>query len=129
MRRLAGTLLLTGALALLAWPAVAQAHVNRQVGQYTILVVLVEEPTFEDNHAGFEFWVRRGSQPVVGLEDSIRAEATGPAATVDLGVPPVDGVGFYVLDRTPEGVAFDPLGGGPWSLRLTGSIDRAVLDH
>jgi hypothetical protein len=35
------------------------AHVNRTVGPYAILVILVEEPTYEDNHAGFEFWVRR----------------------------------------------------------------------
>jgi hypothetical protein len=107
----------------------AQAHVNRQVGPYTILVVLVEEPTFDDNHAGFEFWVRRGSQPIVGLERSIRAEATGHGTTVDLAVPQLDGVGFYVLDRTPGSVAFDPLGGGAWSLHLAGSIDGTPLDE
>jgi len=118
-----GVLLAIGAATL------AQAHVNRQVGPYTILVVLVEEPTFEDNHAGFEFWVRRGSQPMVGLQQSVRADATGHGTTVDLAVPPLDGVGFYVLDRTPDGVAFDPLGGGAWSLHLAGSIDGTLLDE
>ena len=52
-----------GLLLALGAATVAQAHVNRQVGPYTILVILVEEPTFEDNHAGFEFWVRRADQP------------------------------------------------------------------
>jgi hypothetical protein len=116
-------------LALFAGPAVAQAHVNREVGPYTILVVLVEEPTFDDNHAGFEFWVRRASQPVVGLERTIQANATGHGTSIDLKMPPADGLGFYVLDRSTDGSPFDPLGGGPWSLQLTGSIDGTPLDE
>ena len=127
MRRLLPAAL--GVLLALGAVTVAQAHVNREVGPYTILVVLVEEPTFEDNHAGFEFWVRRSGQPIVGLERSVRAEATGHGSTLDLAVPPLDGVGFYVLDRTSDGVAFDPLGGGPWSLHLTGTIDGTPLDE
>jgi len=118
-----------GTLLVLAPTTVAQAHVNRQVGPYTILVVLVEEPTFEDNHAGFEFWVRRGSEPITGLERTIHARADGHGAKLDLTVPPLDGIGFYVLDRSTGGAAFDPLGGGPWSLRLTGSIDGTPLDE
>jgi len=128
-RRACAGLLVAAVLAMLAMPGFAEAHVNREVGPYTILVVLVEEPTFEDNHAGFEFWVRRGGQPVVGLERSIRAEATGHGATDDLVVPPLGGLGFYVLDRSVGGAPFDPLGGGPWSLRLTGSIDGTPIDE
>jgi hypothetical protein len=107
----------------------ALAHVNRQVGPYTILVILVEEPTFEDNHAGFEFWVRRAEQPIVGLEASIRAEATGHGQRIGLRVPPIGGTGFYVLDRTADGAPFDPLGGGGWSLRLSGEIEGTPLDE
>jgi hypothetical protein len=117
-----------GMLLALSLVTVAEAHVNRQVGPYTILVVLVEEPTFDDNHAGFEFWVRRDSQPILGLEQTVRAEATGHGTSVDLTVPPLDGIGFYVLDRSMAG-AFDPLGGGAWSLHLTGSIDGTPLDE
>src|ERR1041384_6829619 len=98
----------------------AEAHVTRQVGPYTILVILVEEPTFEDNHAGFQFWVRRDEQPIVGLEGSIRAEAIGHGQRVCLQVPAIGGTGFYVVDRTTDGAPFDPLGGGGWSLRLSG---------
>jgi hypothetical protein len=118
-----------GLLLALGAATVAQAHVNRQVGPYTILVILVEEPTYEDNHAGFEFWVRRAQQPIVGLEGSIRAEATGHGERVDLQVPPIDGTGFYVLDRTAGGAPFDPLGGGAWSLRLSGDIEGTPLDE
>jgi hypothetical protein len=117
-----------GLLLALGAATVAQAHVNRQVGPYTILVILVEEPTFEDNHAGFEFWVRRADQPIVGLEGSIRAEATGHGQRIGLQVPPIGGAGFYVLDRTAAGAAFDPLGGGGWSLRLWGDIEGTPLD-
>lgn len=73
--------------------------------------------------------MRRESQQITGLEQSVHAEATGHGASVDLTVPPLDGIGFHVLDRSVAGSAFDPLGGGPWSLRLTGSIDGTPLDQ
>ena len=126
-RRLAAVVL--GLLLVVGAAAVAEAHVNRQVGPYTILVILVEEPTFEDNHAGFQFWVRREQQPIVGLERSIHAEATGHGQRVGLQIPPIGGSGFYVLDRTNEGAAFDPLGGGPWSLHLWGDIEATAFDE
>ncbi len=111
-----------------AIPGIAQAHVNRQVGPYAFLVVLVEEPTFEDNHAGFKFWVRRDEVPVLGLESTVHAIATGHGQRVELAVPPVDGVGFYVLDHSTDKVAFDPLGGGSWTLELTGSVEGKPID-
>jgi hypothetical protein len=104
------------------------AHVNRTVGPYTILVVLVEEPVYADNHAGFEFWVRRDAVPIIGLERSISAVASGHGVQLDLEVPPIDGTGFYVLDHTTNGAAFDPLGGGAWTLVLSGTIDGTPVD-
>lgn len=105
------------------------AHVNRTVGPYTILVILVEEPTFQDNHAGFQFWVHRGDTPVTGLEQTVQASAVGHETSDQLVVPPLDASGWYVLDDTSAGAAFDPLGGGPWLLRLTGAIDGTPLDE
>lgn len=115
------------AIVCVAAPGVA-AHVNRTVGPYTILVVLVEEPVYADNHAGFEFWVRRDEVPVLGLERSITAVASGHGVQVDLAVPPIDGTGFYVLDHTTDGAAFDPQGGGAWTLALSGTIDGTPVD-
>jgi len=115
--------LVVGALA----PAVA-AHVNRTVGPYTILVILVEEPTFEDNHAGFQFWVRKGDAPITGLEKTVHALAIGHEQQVHLAVPPLDPSAFYVLDRSPDDAPFDPRGGGAWTLFLTGSIEGTPLD-
>jgi hypothetical protein len=120
------TLVVGVSLALTA-PAV-EAHVNRTVGPYTILVVLVEEPVYADNHAGFQFWVRKNEVPILGLESSITAVATGHGEQLDLKVPPIDGTGFYVLDRTTDGTAFDPQGGGAWTLVLSGSIDGTPMD-
>jgi hypothetical protein len=102
--------------------------VNRTVGPYTILVVLVEEPVYADNHAGFQFWVRRNEVPILGLEGSIKAVASGHGEQLDLKVPPIDGTGFYVLDHTTDGAVFDPQGGGSWTLVLSGAIDGTPVD-
>jgi hypothetical protein len=108
-------------------PSVA-AHVNRTVGPYTILVILVEEPTFQDNHAGFQFWVRKGDVPIAGLEQTVHAVAIGHDAQVELTVSPLDASGFYVLDASTGGIPFDPRGGGAWTLFLTGSIEGTALE-
>ena len=118
--------LVAGAFGLTA--GVTTAHVNRTVGPYALLVVLIEEPVYSDNHAGFEFWARKDSVPVLGLERTVKAVASGHGVDVDLAIPPIDGTGFYVLDHTKGGVAFDPMGGGAWNLVLTGTIDGTPLD-
>src|SRR5690348_8066987 len=103
-RRASSAILAIGLLALiLAAPSAAWAHVNRTVGPYQILVVLVEEPTFEDDHAGFKFWVRDNGVAVTGLERTLKAQAARTDVTVDLAIAPVDASGFYVLDRDADG--------------------------
>jgi hypothetical protein len=119
---------LVACVALAVTAPLAAAHVNRTVGPYTILVVLVEEPVYADNHAGFQFWVRRNEVPILGLEQSITAVATGHDQRIALAVPKIDGTGFYVLDHAVDGAAFDPDGGGAWTLELSGSIDGTPLD-
>jgi hypothetical protein len=107
----------------------AMAHVNRAVGPYTFLVVLVEEPYFATNHAGFEFWVHKGDTPVSGLDRTLHAQAVGHGRTVDLQVSPWNADQLYVVDRGLDGRPFDPLDGGDWSLRLTGSIEGMSIDQ
>jgi hypothetical protein len=115
-------------LCLFLLPSATEGHLTRTVGPYTILVVLVEEPVFQDNHAGFEFWVRDAGTPIKGLERTLQAEAVGKGAAVNLRITPLDASGFYVLDRTLQGAPFDPKGGGAWSLVLRGTIDRTKVD-
>jgi hypothetical protein len=128
--RICGRASLMAAAAL--WIAVlaprAAAHVNRTVGPYTILVILVEEPTFQDNHAGFQFWVRKDDVPIAGLEQTVQAVAIGHDERVELAVSALDPSGFYVLDQSPDGTPFDPKGGGAWTLFLTGAIEGTPLD-
>ena len=94
------------ALATLVVPSAVSAHVNRTVGPYTFLVVLVEEPYFATNHAGFLFWVHDGDTPVAGLDRTLHAQAIGHGRTVDLQVAPdgallvSDDEGGYVLRVT-----------------------------
>jgi hypothetical protein len=116
-------------VALALAPAAVVAHVNRTVGPYTFLVVLVEEPYFTTNHAGFLFWVHKGDTPVAGLDRTLRAQAIGHGRTVDLQVSPWNGDQLYTVDHGPDGQAFDPLGGGDWSLRLTGTIEGTSIDE
>jgi len=129
-RRASSAILAIGLLALiLAAPSAAWAHVNRTVGPYQILVVLVEEPTFEDDHAGFKFWVRDNGVAVTGLERTLKAQAARTDVKVDLAIAPVDASGFYVLDRDADGSPFDPRGGGAWFLRLTGAIGTTPVEE
>jgi len=127
--RLRAATLLAAILATLALPATVAAHVTRTVGPYTILVILVEEPYFQDNHAGFEFWVHRGDVAVQGLDATVRARATGHGVTVDLAVSAPNSAGFYVADGTTNGAPFDPLGGGAWSLILTGTVEQTAINE
>jgi hypothetical protein len=127
-RSLRATLAALAALWVAALAPGVAAHVNRTVGPYTILVILVEEPTFQDNHAGFQFWVRKDDAPIAGLEQTLQAVAVGHDDQLKLVVSPLDASGFYVLDRSPDGTPFDPKGGGAWTLFLTGSIQRTPLD-
>jgi hypothetical protein len=117
------------AIGLLGYPAVASAHVYRTVGPYKILVVLIEEPLFQNNHAGFEFWVRDDGVPVKGLEKELKAQAIGHGEAVDLSISPLNSRGFYDVDHEPNGTPFDPKGGGAWTLRLRGSINGLAIDQ
>jgi len=129
-RRASSAILAIGLLALiLAAPSAAWAHVNRTVGPYQILVVLVEEPTFEDDHAGFKFWVRDNGVAVTGLERTLKAQAARTDVTIDLAIAPADTSGFYVLDRDADGSPFDPRGGGAWFLHLTGAIGTTPVEE
>jgi hypothetical protein len=107
---------------LLLSPSPVAAHVTRVVGPYTFLIVLIEEPFFQDNHAGFEFWVRDGDRPVDGLDRTLQAEAIGHGAVVKLSISPRNDRGFY-------DAPFYPGSGGQYSLHLAGSIEDTAIDE
>jgi hypothetical protein len=103
-------------------PSPVAAHVTRVVGRYTFLIVLIEEPYFQDNRAGFEFWVRDGDRPVDGLDRTLRAEAIGHGAAVSLPISPRNQRGFY-------DAPFYPGSGRKYSLHLSGSVEGTPIDE
>jgi hypothetical protein len=107
---------------LLLSPSRAAAHVTRVVGPYTFLIVLIEEPYFQDNHAGFEFWVRDGDRSVDGLDRTLHAEAIGHGVIAKLSISPRNDRGFY-------DAPFYPGSHGQYSLHLAGSIEGTPIDE
>jgi hypothetical protein len=122
-------LALAAALGSLATPPTMAAHVNRTVGPYTILVVLVEEPFFATNHAGFEFWVSDAAGYVAGLDKSVAATATAGSQSEPLAVSTETDRHSYVIDRNAVNVPFDPGRGGAWTLELRGNIEGLAIDE
>jgi hypothetical protein len=110
------------AAGLILVPASVSAHVNRVVGPYTFLVVLIEEPYFQDNHAGFQFWVRDQDRPIGDLDTTLQASAVGPAGSVPLTIGPRVANGFYQVD-------FYPGDSVRYSLRLVGKVEDLAIDE
>jgi hypothetical protein len=107
---------------LLLIPASVSAHVNREVGPYTFLVVLIEEPFFQDNRAGFQFWVRDHGRPIGGLDSTLHAFAVSTAGSVPLTITPRVANGFYEAE-------FYPGDGTGYSLRLVGFVEDRAVDE
>jgi MYXO-CTERM domain-containing protein len=114
---------------LFASPLTAAAHVNRLVGPYTFFIVLIEEPFFTTNRAGFEFWVHDGARPVLGLDKTLGAQAINSTRHVDLVVSPMNARGFYDVEFDTNGQPFDPGSGGNWTLHLFGSVEGIAVDE
>jgi len=115
-------------LMLFAAPAPAAAHVNQTVGPYSVFLVLIEEPFFTTNRAGFEFWVHEGDRPVQGLDRTLQAVAANATRKVELAVSPMNDRGFYDVETDRQGRPFDPGTGGDWTLRLTGTVEGTPVD-
>jgi hypothetical protein len=125
-RRLAAVLAVL--LGLLVAPMSASAHVNRTVGPYSFFLVLIEEPFFTTNRAGFEFWVHAGDRPVEGVDRTLAAVAVNGAQQVALQIAPINDRGFYDVETDLAQHPFDPGRGGDWTLRLTGTVEDTPVD-
>ena len=90
--------------------------------------MLIEEPLFETNRAGFEFLVHDGDRAIEGLDRTLQAVASNSAGQIDLIVSPVNDRGFYDVETDPRGRPFNPGNGGDWTLRLTGTVEGVSVD-
>ena len=99
------------------------AHESRDVGPYTLVVGLLDEPVYSGQKSGLELRVSRGEEPVEGLEESLTAEVSFEGSTRDLPISPVFGEpGAY---RS----VFFPTAAGPYTFHITGTIDGDTVDE
>ena len=120
-RILRSAALATAILALTATAALA--HEQREVGEYTFTVGMLEEPVFAGQKSGLDLRVARGEEPVAGLEETLRAEVSFGGETRQLEISPLFGqAGAY---RS----VFFPTAAGPYTFHITGDLDGEAIDE
>jgi hypothetical protein len=109
----------------LALPAAAMAHVEATVGGYATEVGWLQEPAVQGQLNGLDVLVlgAAGSQPVTGLEKTLKAEVSfgDQHETLDL-EPQAGKPGRYTAPILPS----QP---GDYRVRLFGTIAGAAFDH
>ena len=112
------------AAALLAITAgAAFAHEERDIGDYSFELGLIDEPVFTGQKSGLEFFVSRGDEPVEGLEATLEADVTFGSQTRDLEISPRFGeAGAYQS-------VFFPTAAGPYTFRIYGEVEGAAIDE
>jgi hypothetical protein len=99
------------------------AHEARAVNGYDFEVGLIDEPVYVGNKSGLEFFVRKGGQPVTGLEQTLKATVAQAGATRDLPLTADDDdVGRYFS-------SFIPTVAGKYTFHITGTLpDGSKMD-
>jgi hypothetical protein len=111
------------ALLLMVSTATALAHEVREVGDVTFTVGFLDEPVYNGQKSGLDLRVSRGEEPVEGLEETLSAEVTFGGDSRDLPISPVFGEpGAY---RS----VFFPTAAGPYTFRISGSVDGQEVDE
>lgn len=122
-RRIGRAAALGAVLTLVVGIGVAAAHEQRDVGDYTFTVGLLEEPVFTGQKSGLDLRVAQGNQPVEGLEETLQAEVSFSGQSRDLEISPVFGEpGAY---RS----VFFPTAAGPYSFHITGDVNGTPVDE
>ena len=122
-RRVGRIAVLCAVLTMFVSVGVALAHEEREVGEYSIEVGLIDEPVYTGQKSGLELGVSQAEQPVEGLETTLQATVTFGEETRDLPLEPRFGEpGWY------ESVFF-PTAAGPYTFRIFGDIDGTAIDE
>ena len=99
------------------------AHEERTVGDYDLEVGFIAEPVYVGERSGLEVHVTKGDQPVEGLDTSLKAQVTFGGQSRDLTLAArEDEPGWYEL-------VFIPTAAGPYTFRLTGTIEGQAIDQ
>jgi hypothetical protein len=123
VNRLARAAILAALVVAVAGIGTAAAHEQREVGEYTFTVGMLDEPVFTGLRSGLDLRVARGEEPVEGLEESLDATVTFGSETRDLEISPAFGEpGAY---RS----VFFPTAAGPYTFHITGDIEGTPVDE
>jgi hypothetical protein len=125
-RRLRAVVLAGLAGAALALAAVVPALAHQQVdfGPYHLEIGFIDEPVYVGDKSGLEFDVFKGTDPVEGLEKTLKAQVVYQGQTRDLDIQPEtdDSNNFYRA-------YFIPTAAGPYTFHIYGTIEGMAFDN
>lgn len=124
MFRFIGRATVLGALlTILVGTGAVAGHESREVGEYTFVVGFLNEPVYSGDKSGLDLRVSRDGAPVEGLADGLSATVTFGLQSRDLEISAVFGEpGAY---RS----VFFPTAAGPYTFRITGTIEGTAVDE
>ncbi len=125
-RRLRAAALAGVASAFLVLATVAPAFAHQQVdfGAYHLEIGFIDEPVYVGDKSGLEFDVLKGSDPVAGLEKTLKAQVIYQGQSRDLTIEPEtdDSGNFYRA-------YFIPTAAGPYTFHISGTIEGTAFDQ
>jgi hypothetical protein len=122
-KRIGRATVLAAVLTSLVGIGAAMAHESREVGAYTFVVGFLDEPVYSGDKSGLDLRVSQGEEPVEGVEETLTATVTFGSETRDLEISAVFGQpGAY---RS----VFFPTAAGPYTFRITGTVDGTQIDE
>ena len=121
LRRLGSAGLAGLLLAALAAPALA--HEERDVGDYSFEVGLINEPVYVGQSSGLEFHVTKANQPISGLDGTLKAEVIYGQAKRDLPLVEREAdPGWYQS-------VFIPTAAGKYTFHIYGTVEGNAVDE
>lgn len=100
------------------------AHQQVDFGAYHLEIGFIDEPVYVGDKSGLEFDVFKGTDPVEGLEKTLKAQVTYQGQTRDLDIQPEtdDSGNFYRA-------YFIPTAAGPYTFHIYGTIEGNAFDQ
>jgi hypothetical protein len=114
-------------IALVLSVRLASAHEHKTVGDYTLTVGFLNEPSIDEQPNGLDFRVAQGTgdnaKPVDGLAATLKAEVKFGGQTMPLTLEPVFNVpGSYKAN-------FIPTAPGTYTFHISGTINNTPIDE
>ena len=100
------------------------AHQQVDFGAYHLEIGFIDEPVYVGDKSGLEFDVFKGTDPVAGLEQTLKAQVIYQGQSRDLTIQPEtdDSGNFYRA-------YFIPTAAGPYTFHISGTIEGTAFDQ